>query len=90
MVTDAAPTASPTLISGSRWYVGGSTAAGSGAGRGTGRGEGTDPDTQLVTAASSTGIEWYRTRSTPVVAKLELDPEVLSFEKGDHRLQLVA
>src|SRR5688572_7237927 len=86
-LTVTAPTTIPTRISGSRRPV-----AGSGAVRPTVRAEGTDPDTQLARATSSSGnpnrrrLGW----SAPVVAKLELDPEILASEERNHRLELVS
>src|SRR5215208_2315418 len=50
------------------------------------------PDTQLSGASSSSPTPRRRTTcgSAAVVAKFELDPEILAFEERDHGLQLVA
>src|SRR5690349_11682306 len=84
----------PTRISGPARAWAGLGAAGvrlgtSGAGRGEG---GTDPDTQPRQRTSPRGRakRHQGSGSVAIVAKLELDPEVLSPEKRDHRLKLIA
>src|SRR3954470_18371671 len=50
------------------------------------------PDTQLPgpSSSSATPSRWSDRVSTPVIAKLELDLEVLALEKSDHPLQCVS
>src|SRR3954451_9813230 len=79
------PTRIPILISGSCRATGGA---------GTGpvgvRLAGTDPDTQLTETTSSRGSASRRIGSSAaVIAKLELDSEILAPKKGDHPLQFV-
>jgi hypothetical protein len=65
----------PTRISGSPAAVETGTGV-----RRSDRTDGTEPDTQLASSASRmSGL-------AAIVAKLELDPEILRFEEGDHRL----
>jgi hypothetical protein len=80
MVVVPAPTSSPTLIS---------TSGVAGDGTLAGRRAGTVPPVQPV-IAPSTSARPTTDRLTPVVPKLQLDPEILALEKRDHRLKLVS
>src|SRR5262245_25292590 len=85
-----APTARPTRISGSpRTWVG-PTAVGAGAGA-PGLPAGVQlPITSHVAAPVATSTRPHHITSAPVVAKPQLDPEVLTPQKRDDRLQVIA